>query len=601
MFRYYINILILLPFVTLFAADAPSINYSVPEWSKHVVWYQIFPERFCNGDYGNDPQFHDIFGSWPHDTTSAWHLSNWTGDWYALEKWENDGQGFFHHVQRRRYGGDIQGIIDKLDYLQDLGITAIYLNPMFESPSLHKYDASTYHHIDDNFGPDPFGDRERITHETPDDPSTWVMTSADSLFFVLVRDCHQRNIKVIIDGVWNHVGMTFWAFRDVVKNQQNSRFKDWFIIKSWDDPATPGNEFDYKGWWDVRELPEFAEDSTGFAPALWDYISHSVSKWMDPNHDGDPSDGIDGWRLDVAAEVGFPFWRKFRNLVRTLNPESYLTGEIWFDDNIDKWLQGDVFDAVMNYRFASSCVRFFIDDAPDRKLSPTAFDAGLREVRNEYPEQVNYAVQNLLDSHDTDRLASMIINNNRDYGWHHKVEENPNYQVRKPTPAERQIQKLIVLMQMTYVGAPMIYYGDEAGMWGASDPDERKPMLWPDMQYAPEASHPLGLERPVDENRFDMDLYNYYKKLVHIRDDHQALQTGTFTTLLTDDQHELYAFARQNDSEKIIVVLNNSSAPQTVQLDLTGVTGEDLLTGGRFDLGGPLPLNAKQGYLFYIH
>ena len=149
----------------------------VPEWAKKVVWYQIFPERFCNGDPTNDPKVENLEGAWPHDHTSPWEVHPWTSDWYELQPYEKkNGKDVWFNIQRRRYGGDLQGIIDKLDYLQDLGVTALYLNPVFESPSLHKYDGIMYHHIDANFGPDPEGDRALIATEVPDDPNTWVWT-----------------------------------------------------------------------------------------------------------------------------------------------------------------------------------------------------------------------------------------------------------------------------------------------------------------------------------------------------------------------------------------------------------------------------------------
>jgi len=208
-------------------------NEFVPEWAKKVVWYQIFPERFRNGDPNNDPIIEDIKGAYPHDTKLPWQIHPWTSDWYELQPYEKEnGKNIWFNLQRRRYGGDLQGIIDKLDYLKDLGTTALYLNPIFESPSLHKYDGATYHHVDPNFGPDPKGDRELIAKEIPDDPSIWVWTSADRLFLELVKKVHQRKMYIIIDGVFNHMGLNSWAFKDVVKNRQNSKYKDWFTIKS---------------------------------------------------------------------------------------------------------------------------------------------------------------------------------------------------------------------------------------------------------------------------------------------------------------------------------------------------------------------------------
>ncbi|MDP2208350.1 MAG: alpha-amylase family glycosyl hydrolase [Bacteroidota bacterium] len=237
----------------------------VPEWAKTAIWYQIFPERFRNGDLNNDPKLSDIRGSWPHDPVTEWNITPWNSDWYKLQPWEEKNKkGFYYNAQLRRYGGDVQGIIDKLDYLSELRITAIYLNPIFESPSLHKYDATFYHHVDNNFGPNPELDVEIWSKENPADPSTWLWTSADSLFLKLIRECHNRNMKIIIDGVFNHVGMTFWAFEDVKKNKEKSAYYDWFTIKQWDNPVTTKDEFEYKGWYGVKELPELKEGPNGF-------------------------------------------------------------------------------------------------------------------------------------------------------------------------------------------------------------------------------------------------------------------------------------------------------------------------------------------------
>ncbi|HDI52488.1 MAG TPA: alpha-amylase [Bacteroidetes bacterium] len=558
--------------------------YKVPQWAKQVVWYQIFPERFRNGDPNNDPKVEDIQGSWPHDASSEWHLSPWTSDWYAPQPWEQDGRGFYYHVQRRRYGGDLQGVLDKLDYLTDLGINAIYFNPLFESPSLHKYDAASYHHIDDNFGPNPEKDKKLVAQEIPYDPNTWRWTTADSLFLTLIKECHSRGIRIIIDGVWNHVGLNFWAFKDLVQNQRASRFRNWFIVKKWDDSKTPENEFEYACWFGFKELPEIREDENGFVDGVREYIYHSVKRWMDPNNDGDPSDGIDGWRLDVAEQVGFVAWRNFREWVRAINPQAYLVGEIWWEKwprkmfNAAPWLQGDVFDGVMNYRFAWRTTQFFIDRK--NKILATEFDSLLAKIRSDYPPQANYVLQNLIDSHDTARLGSMIVNPDQIYGSNNRPQDNPDYDVRKPNAEEIQIQKLIVTFQMTYLGAPMIYYGDEAGMWGAKDPDNRKPMLWPDLKYEDEVSHPLGKKRPRDKNQFDYNLFNYYRKLIRIRRDNLPLMLGTFNTLLTDDRKDLYVFERAYGGKRIIVVLNNSSNSQELVLSLAGSgLWVDLLTG----------------------
>ena len=576
----------------------------VPQWAKEAIWYQIFPERFRNGDPTNDPKHEDILGAYPFDTENPLETHPWTSDWYQLQPWEQDGRGFYHHVHRRRYGGDLQGVLDKLDYLQDLGINAIYFNPLFESPSLHKYDGASFHHIDDNFGPDPDGDRLIVAQEIPDDPSTWQWTSADLLFLKLVRECHNRNMKVIIDGVFNHVGLNFFAFIDLKQNQQQSKYKDWFIVRSWDDPNTEADEFDYQCWNNVKSLPEIREDKNGFDKNAWAYMQASIKRWMDPDGDGDPSDGIDGWRLDVAEKVSDASWKKFRQFVHSINPQAYISGEIWWEKwpetmfNAAPWLQGDMFDAVMNYRFAAACIDFFVNQ--ENRIRPKQFDQELAQIRFDYPAERNFVLQNLLDSHDTDRLASMIVNPDRPYGVANRVEENRGYSIRKPTDDEIKNQKLIVLFQMTYLGAPMIYYGDEAGMWGASDPDNRKPMLWQDLKYDDEAMHPFGLERPADKNEFNQSIFDYYKTLIGIRHAHPALKLGDYRTLLTDSQREIFAFERKFPHDYIVVLLNNSDVKQTIQLPLDGKYWMDLLTSNSYlgiDGNVSLTIDGKSGLI----
>ena len=546
----------------------------VPQWAKDAVWYQIFPERFRNGDTRNDQTFSDL----EMGPERGWNISPWTSDWYRLQSWEEKrSKKFYGNVFERRYGGDLQGVIDKLDYLGDLGITAIYFNPVFDAISLHKYDASTYHHIDHNFGPNQQGDLQLIKLES-DDPATWKWTSADSLFLKLIRESHKRGIKVIIDGVFNHCGTRFWAFQDVVKNQQRSRYASWFDIRQWDDPATPQNEFKYKGWWDVQTLPEFWEGDSGFVKPVWNYFFNITKRWMDPNGDGDPSDGIDGWRLDVGNEVSHLFWKGWRKHVKSINPDAYIVGEIW--DDASKWLTGDEFDAVMNYPFARAVVRFFID-TDGRRLKPSRFDRELATIRKDYPGEISYVLQNLIDSHDTDRLASMIMNPNRKYDDQNGLRNNPTYDVGKPTAGARQIQKVALLFQMSYVGAPMIYYGDEGGMWGADDPDDRKPMIWEDLTYENERSHPVpGKTRTDDEVKFDKSLYDYYRMLVRIRKENIALRRGDFMTMFVDDTKNMYAFKRSSGDNEAIVVLNNSDGAQIVDLTIAGSWRyRDALTG----------------------
>ncbi len=543
----------------------------VPDWAKDAVWYQIFPERFANGDSSNDPTPHDMQGAWPYKIPDGWHISPWTSDWYKLQPWEKaTGHDFYWNAGVRRYGGDIQGIIDRLDYLKDLGITAIYLTPIFESPSSHKYDTRMYHHVDNNFGPNPAEDEKIWATENPADPLTWKWTSADKLFLKLIQEVHKRGMKIILDGVFNHVGTSFWAFQDVVKNQQKSPFKDWFKIRAWDNPDTPENEFDYEGWSGVKDLPEIKKmDDGGLAPGFGEHIHAIIKRWMDPNGDGNPSDGIDGWRLDVAEKVGIGFWRQFRSWVKEVNPNAYITGEIWWQNwpinqmfDASPWLQGDAFDGVMNYRFAQA-VKKFVADRKDQ-ISAQTFVDSITVLQKEYHPDNLYVLQNLVDSHDVDRIGSQVVNADRWYDHYSSPGQNKKYEVRKPTRTELEKQKLIAGIQMTMPGAPMIYYGDEAGMWGGDDPDCRKPMVWPDKKYEIEVSDPLGRKREPDSVSFNTDLFNWYKNLISLRNQNKALSRGDLNFFLVNNGEHIIGYSRTLGNERIIVVVNNSGDRKSV-------------------------------------
>jgi cyclomaltodextrinase len=580
----------------------------VPQWAKEVVWYQIFPERFRNGDPANDPRIGDLAGADPIEAPQAWQVHPWGSDWYTWQPYEreNGEPELWKHLLRRRYGGDLQGIIDELPYLDSLGIGAIYLNPVFDSPSLHKYDGRSYHHIDPNFGPDPDGDRALMAHENPLDPATWVWTTADELVLELIAKMHARGMRIIFDGVFNHMGSRSFAFQDVIRNQQASPYADWFIVKSWKDEAA-GTEFDYDGWFGVKSLPAFREDSTGIVEGPREYIFAPVERWMNPKGRG-TEHGIDGWRLDVAWDVGHPFWKRFRTHVKTINPQAYLTAEIVAPvEQVKPYLQGDEFDGEMNYNFAFAAAEFLFDPGPHR-ITATEFDSKLKELQTQYPAGVAYVSQNLFGSHDSNRLGSHI--RNRGYGnfrdWGHyfgasQAANNPAYDVSKPTPEDLRLQRLFAVLQMTSVGAPMLYYGDEVGMWGANDPDCRKPMLWPDITYDPETTKPDGSTRPADTVEINHELLEHYRALIHIRNSHPALQTGTFTTLLTDDERRVYAFERRLGDERIVVILNAGDTEARVTLPGFGNTRlVDLLGTGRQVVPTTVPVESQSGRILTL-
>lgn len=544
----------------------------VPQWAKKVVWYQIFPDRFFNGDKSNDPTLESLKGSWPHDHTSKWKVHPWGSDWYKLQPYESaNGKDIWFNIQRRRYGGDLQGIIDKLDYLKDLGISAIYLNPIFQAPSSHKYDGMTYHHVDPHFGPDPEGDKNIIADEIPHDPRTWKWTSADKLALKLIEEVHKRGMKVILDGVFNHMGIESVFFKDVAEKQQQSEYKDWFNILSWEGE---NSEFNYSGWFGVKELPELAEDENGIVTAPKKYIFDITRRWMDPNNDGDPSDGIDGWRLDVAFCIKHQFWKDWRKHVKSINPQAYLTAEVIDPIPVlQEYLNGDEFDAVMNYNFAFTSSEFFI--SKENQISVSEFDNKLKQLREAFPKGVDYVQQNLFGSHDANRIASHIVNSDlgvyRDWGNYFNLSKgsNPDYDTRKPDKDELNIQKLFAIFQMTYVGAPMIYYGDEAGMWGANDPDCRKPMVWPDMIYEDESVLPdQSLRDKTSKVEFDKELFSHYKKLIFIRNENEELQTGDYKTILIDDEKKIFGFSRTLGEKEIIILLNNSEETQIAEINV---------------------------------
>ena len=552
----------------LFLACLPSFaqNDFTPNWSKGVVWYQIFPERFYNGDPSNDPTANDQDGAFPFDTTSDFQIHPWTSDWYQLQPYEQkNGKDIYYNIQRRRYGGDLQGVIDKLDYLQSLGINAIYMNPIFWAPSSHKYDALCYHHVDPTFGPDPEGDKKLIMSEDPLNPAKWVWTKADLLALKLIDEVHKRKMFIIFDGVFNHLGAKSFAFRDVEEKQEKSAYKDWFMIDSWRD-AAKGTQFEYKGWFGVKTLPEFKEDDRGIVSGPKQYIFDATRRWMNPMNKG-VQYGIDGWRLDVAYCIGHPFWKDWRKLVKSINKEAYLTAELV--DPIDKtkpYLSGDEFDATMNYNFSFLVHDFFVQDAKGSSVSQ--FDKQLKELREGFGQGVAMNMQNLVGSHDATRIGSAVANPDgkkfSDWGdyfvWSQKS-NNINYNARKPNAKQLEKQKLIAAFQLLYLGSPMIYYGDECGMWGSNDPDCRNPMVWADKNYDAETFNPDQSKHEADTVNFNSDLYNWYKKFIGLRNQYKAIKLGSYTTIETNDANKMYVFSRKLGSEEVIVIINRSDKP----------------------------------------
>ena len=502
--------------------------FETPDWAKHAIWYQIFPERFRNGDPSNDPP----------------NTQKWTSKWF--DKHPGETGNFYSEVYDRRYGGDIQGIRQALPYLRSLGVNAIYLNPIFEAESLHKYDTTDYRHVDEYFGQK--GDIEKLQGET-EDPATWQWTASDKIFLDFIAEAHKQGFKVIIDGVFNHVGRRFWAFQDVIKNGKASKYADWFDITDW--TPTDDTPFHYHAWdKDNGSLPALKKDpQLGIAHGPREHIFAITKRWLAP--DGDASRGVDGFRLDAPEGIAHPFWAEWRQLVKSTKPDAYITGEIW--SWAQSYLHGDQYDAVMNYQFAMASQEFFVNQK--KAISITNLNSRANQLIFNYPFQVALVNQNLFDSHDTDRAASMFVNPDLAYDAADRIQDNgPHYNPSKPDAQQRQRMLQEVAWQMTFVGAPMIYYGDENGMWSPDDPSDRQPMMWKDLA-------------PYDDPQvqFDQGKFDWYQRLIAIRRHLPALQTGFFRPVRIDDAHGIYVFSRDLGSQHVYIVLNHADHAQTVE------------------------------------
>lgn len=496
--------------------------FLTPDWAHHAVWYQIFPERFRNGDTANDPP----------------GTQRWQSKWFS--KLPGESGKFYTDVWKRRYGGDFQGIIWALPYLRSLGVNAIYLNPIFKAESLHKYDTADYRHVDDHFGFK--GDIAQLHGET-DNPKTWQWTKTDKLFLQFLDDAHRQGFHVIIDGVFNHVGRDNYMFADVLKNGRKSRYANWFDVTSW-------KPFHYVAW-DGPDgaLPVFKKDpKLGLAHGPREYIMAITRRWLAP--DGDPSKGIDGFRLDVPNDIPDPFWVDWRREVKSIKPDALIIGEIW--STAQPWLRGNEFDGVMNYQFAMASQDFFVNQR--RATTPGELAQRLGLLLRMYPFQADLVNQDLLDSHDTDRAASMFMNPDLDYNQKSRVQDsNPHYNVAKPPPLMYQRMRQEVAFQMTFVGAPMIYYGDETGMWGPSDPSNRQPMVWRDLA-------------PYDDPqvRFDPVQFAFYQRAIALHRQFPALQLGEFVPLVEDNGRGILAFMRQLGNDRVYVIVNRADRAQSI-------------------------------------
>lgn len=362
-------------------------RFKAPEWVKETVWYQIFPERFANGDVTNDPK-----------GTLAWCSDD-------------------HPSRDAFYGGDLRGIYNHLEHLADLGITGLYLNPIFEAPTNHKYDTRNYFEIDPHFG-----------------------TKAD--FKALVDKAHDLGIKVMLDAVFNHIGDESPQWLDVLEKGQASPYAEWFHVREWPVTYTPTDDFEmaYDVTYETFAFTPHMPKLNTSHPEVQDFLLEIATYWI-------REFGIDAWRIDVANEVDHHFWKRFHKAVIALNPDFYILGEIW--TSAQSWLQGDEFTGVMNYAFTGSMIDYFAK----RKMTADKMVSNLNTQLMLNRDQTNQMMYNLLDSHDAPRILNLAKGN-------------------------KAIVKQLFTFMFLQQGTPSIYYGSEYSMTGDNDPDNRKPMVW---------------------------------------------------------------------------------------------------------------------------
>lgn len=467
-----------------------------PDWVKDAVFYQVFPDTFARSSRVPKP------GN--------------LRDWNALPS--------IHGYK----GGDLIGIVEHLDYLDDLGVNALYLCPIFQSASNHRYHTHDYYQVDPMLGGAP-------------------------AFRELLDRAHERGMRVVIDGVFNHASRGFFQFNDILENGSESAYIDWFTVL---DPKKPLVPYDhqaiacgrhiwptnYRCWWDLPALPEFNTRNPEVREFLWQVAAHWVAF------------GVDGWRLDVPECIDdASFWQEFRRRVKIIDPEAYLVGEIWH--YAPQWLAGDRFDAVMNYVFNRAALCFFGGNKLDTRFTPGGFtlapiDAetfALRvdEMLGMYDWEVTQVQLNLLGSHDTPRALSIL-------------------------GGDKQSLELCVLFQMTIPGAPCVYYGDEVGMINV-----------------PVLGHESRATMPWDEGRWDLDLRTRFQRYIALRQTYPALRRGTFFSLYASSRDHVYAFGRQLDDQKMIIVFNNGSSPYKVHVPVknklaNGVVLADCLGSGTY-------------------
>lgn len=517
-------------------------GFSTPDWAKGAVMYQIFTDRFYNGDKSNDVETNEYY----YIGDYSQRVTNW--DKYPA----NMGV-------REFYGGDLQGVMDKLDYLQDLGVEVVYFNPLFVSPSNHKYDIQDYDYIDPHYGkivddggevlPNGVTDNSQATKYKKRTTGLKNLEASNELFIKLVEELHRRGMKVILDGVFNHCGsFNKWMDRERIYEGEedyepgayvsaDSPYRSYFRFFKEGPENWPYNG-NYDGWWGHDTLPKLNyEDSV----KLENYILYIGRKWVSPPYN------VDGWRLDVAADLGrsneynHEFWQKFRRAVKDANPNALILAEHYGDPS--DWLKGDEWDTVMNYDAFMEPVTWFLtgmekhsDEAREELLGN--IDNFIGSMAHHMSNMLTPSLQvamNELSNHDHSRFLTRT--NHMVGRVEHLGPEAANEYVNKAVMREA------VVMQMTWVGAPTVYYGDEAGVCGFTDPDNRR-------------TYPWGHE--------DQELIAFHKETIRIHKEHPALKTGSLKIL--GGEENILSYARFKGHDRIIVVINNRSERAEVKV-----------------------------------
>jgi cyclomaltodextrinase len=487
-------------------------GFTVPDWVPDVVYYYIFPDRFRNGNSANDPK---PGVSKYHDHTVEFHA-----DWNDKPFVPGSGDGSDRYYNNDFFGGDLEGIIQKLDYIRELGANALYMTPIFKAASNHKYDTADYLQVDPGFG-----------------------TNAD--FQRLTAEAARRGIRVIPDTSLNHTGSDSVYFNRFGNHGRDGAFQGgtinpespyakWYRL----DPSQTDPNKQYKGWVDVSDLPELDKASSGWRDFAFGAKESVMKTWLDR--------GAAGWRMDVVPWVSDDFWRAWRSAIKRHRPDALTVAETWFDAS--KYFLGDMFDSTMNYIFRNTVLEYAAG-AKARSLYPN-----LELMREAYPPQAFYALMNLLSSHDQARALHQ-------FGWHADTTD------AKVIAEARQRLKLAVLFQMTFPGAPTVYYGDEVAVTGGDDPYSRATYPWADRGGKPDA-----------------DMLASFKQLIGLRNQHAVLRRGTIDAPLFLDDHCI-VLLRRHHQQVALTATNNSTVEQTIALqipaDLHSVQWEDALSGSK--------------------